>query len=46
VLQVTKGGRARFFIVVVGDENGVVGHGLNLKMFLRQSRKRKMLRKI
>jgi ribosomal protein S5 len=35
VLPVTKGGRAGFFlIVVVGDENGVVGHGLeNLKMF-------------
>jgi small subunit ribosomal protein S5 len=28
VTKVTKGGRAFFLIVVVGDENGVVGHGL------------------
>jgi small subunit ribosomal protein S5 len=49
VTKVTKGGSFRFSaIVVVGDENGVVGHGLeNLKMFLKQSRKQwKMLRKI
>jgi ribosomal protein S5 len=47
VTKVTKGGRAGFSaIVVVGDENGV-GHGLeNLKMFLKQLRKVKMLRKI
>jgi small subunit ribosomal protein S5 len=28
VTKVTKGGRAFFSTVVVGDENGVVGHGL------------------
>jgi small subunit ribosomal protein S5 len=49
VTKVTKGVELGFSaIVVVGDENGVVGHGLgNLKMFLRQSRRRwKMLEKL
>jgi small subunit ribosomal protein S5 len=36
VTKVTKGRAFFFCIVVVGDENGVVGHGLgNLKMFLK-----------
>jgi ribosomal protein S5 len=36
-----------FAIVVVGDENGVVGHGLKSKDVSEQSQRRwKMLRKI
>jgi ribosomal protein S5 len=40
VTKVTKGVELRFSaIVVVGDENGVVGHGLeSLKMFLKHQK--------